>query len=213
MLNMKIKIALPVIVSFLVLVSVGFWKLGSPLELAWNYLVVNEKPVPSDVIIVLAGGVERTPFGVKLYQEGYAPKIIISGGESDFMEKQALALGVPEKDIIREVKSGTTFGNAYYSAEIMRSQGFHSAIVVTSAYHTRRSGIIFSEFFKDWKLTICAAPYDSSIPSTWWHHPETTYYVGTEYLKMVYLYLVEIPGRVISSLLFRIYNLSLNFLY
>jgi uncharacterized SAM-binding protein YcdF (DUF218 family) len=205
---MKNVVVLPVIAFFFVIVSVGFWKFDSLLEAVWTYLVVDEKPVSSDVIIVLSGDLSRVDQGVRLYYQGYAPRIILSGSSSPEMEKKALSLGVPKKDLIPEVKSRTTFENAYYSAEIMRAQGFLSAIVVTSAYHTRRSNIIFSRFFKDWRLTVCAVPYDTSISSSWWKHHQTAGYVISEYLKMVYLDLIEIPGHEISFIPFRLYDLS-----
>ena len=86
----------------------------------WNFLVVSEEPKPSDVIIVISGGIDRTPYGVELYKQGYANTILLSGGGSGDMEKQALSLGVPKDYILLEQKSGTTFENAKYSFVIVR---------------------------------------------------------------------------------------------
>ena len=191
------------------MVSVGFWQHDFLSKTIWNYLVVNEKPQSSDVIIVLSGGTDRVEQGVTLYQQGYAPKLLLSGSSAHKMEQLALSLGVPKQNILLDVKSTTTFGNAYYSAKIMRAQGFQSAIVVTSDYHTHRASIIFSQFFKGWQLTVCATPYSSSISTDWWKYKQTSEYVITEYLKMVYLYLIELPGQTITSLLTR-YNVYLR---
>ncbi|KKR38754.1 MAG: hypothetical protein UT71_C0008G0001, partial [Parcubacteria group bacterium GW2011_GWF2_40_10] len=48
----------------------------------YDFLVVQDKPEKSDVILVLAGDSngERVDQAVKLYKEGYAPKILMSGG-------------------------------------------------------------------------------------------------------------------------------------
>jgi len=198
---MKTKVAVPLIAAFLLLVSNGFWQYNSLLESMWDFLVVDEQPELADVIIVLGGGKERIGEGVRFYRQGYAPKIILSGDASHWMENQALSSGVPATDIIPERKSRTTFENAIYSVQIMEDQDFRSAIVVTSAYHTRRSRIIFSRFLKDSELTVCAAPYDSSIASSWWRHSQTTRYVITEYIKLMIHYLVEIPVYEIYSII------------
>jgi uncharacterized SAM-binding protein YcdF (DUF218 family) len=200
-LAMKNKIFLTVITVFLVLVILGFWKHDLLCQTVWDFLVVNEKPQPADVIIVLSGGEGRVEQAVRLYQGGYAPKIILSGDRYHTLEKRAIALGVPVKDILVDLNSNTTFGNAYYSAEIMRTEDFKSAIIVTSAYHTRRAGIIFGHFFQEWKLTICAAPYDTSLSADWWKNRLSFVHVVGEYLKLIYLYLVELPVQKVFSIL------------
>lgn len=187
---MKKNIIWAIIAIFLILVIADFWKHDVILSSMWNYLVVNEEPKQSDVIIVLSGGNGRVEYGVKLYQSGYADKLLLSGS-SPRMLRQAMSLGVPEDHILLENKSRTTFGNAKYSSEIMRSQGFKSAIVVTSPYHTRRAGIIFNQFFQGWDLTICSIPYDSSTSSNWWKDKNTATNVITEYLKLGWYYLFE----------------------
>jgi len=157
----------------------------------WNFLVVNEEPKPADVIIVLSGGYDRVEHGVRLYQQDYADKILLTGGGSHKMKEQALDLGIKEDNILLEDKSGTTFENAKYSVEIVRAQGFQSAIIVTSPTHTRRSSIIFAEFFEGVDLTVCSVPYDLSIADQWWKDRSTTRDVVSEYLKLLWHYLFE----------------------
>ena len=129
--------------------------------------------------------------GVSLYQRGYANKILFTGGGSQMMKGQALSLGITEDHILLEEKSRTTFENAKYSIEIMRTQGFQSAIMVTSPLHTRRASIIFTQFFKGVDLTICSVPYDLSIAGKWWKDRNTAKAVITEYLKLLWHYLFE----------------------
>lgn len=157
----------------------------------WNLLIVNEEPKPVDVIIVLSGGEDRVEHGVRLYQQGYANKILFTGGGSQKMKEQAMSLGIKEDQILLEGKSRTTFENAKYSIEIIRAQGFQSAIIVTSPTHTRRANIIFSQFFKGVDLTICSVPYDLSIADKWWKDRNTAEVVITEYLKLIWHYLFE----------------------
>jgi len=156
----------------------------------WNYLIVNEEPKPSDVIIVLIGDSGRLEEGVKLYQSGYANKILFTAVGAQRMANQAQTLGLTPDHILWEEKAWTTLGEAKYSSEVMRAQGFKSAIVVTSPYHTRRASIIFGQFFKGWDLTICSIPYDASTASNWWKDPRTTTAVISEYLKLALHYLL-----------------------
>jgi len=184
--------SIPCVIIILILAFIGIWKSDWFLNNIWNYLVVNEEPRPSDVIIVLSGGeFQRVEYGVKLLQQGYADKILFSGGSAQVLRRRAISQGVTEEQMLLETKSGTTFENALYSANIMREQGFNSAIIVTSPYHTRRVSIIFNEIFKDWEITISPYPYDESISSNWWKDRATAEIVISEYLKLVWHYLFE----------------------
>ena len=172
------------------LVAVFVCGLGSYflLKNASNLLIVNEEPKPSDVIIVLEGGNDRVAEGVSLYQSGNADKILFTGGAGTHdMARYALSLGVTLDHLIIEDTSCTTFGNAKNSLEVMQTQGFKSAIVVTSPYHTRRASIIFHQIFRGLDLTICSVPYDNN----WWKNRRNLMAVTTEYMKLVYHYLFE----------------------
>ena len=162
-----------------------------------KFLIVDEEPKPADVIIVLAGDSRvRVDHGVKLYQAGYANKILFAGGsrssqitDAQIMERQALSLGVPQDDILLEEKSISTYENAKYSLEIMQAMKFKSAILVTSPYHTRRASIIFGRFFKGIDLTTCSVPYNSSDIGKWWTDSDKFNVVTSEYFKLVWYYL------------------------
>lgn len=77
--------------------------------------------------------------------------LIISGGsvysgtraEAPVVARIAADLGVPAEKIIVEEKSRDTFENARYSAAICRQQRFRKIILVTSAYHMKRSLLMF----------------------------------------------------------------------
>lgn len=124
-----------------------------------------------DVIVVLAGGVNndgtlppnaklRVKKGVELYNQGKAPKIIMSGAygfwfdwlkkvppiyESEAMKTYALSLGVPKEDIFIEVESKDTFGNAYFvKVSFLEKYNWENIVVVTSDYHLPRAKIIFN---------------------------------------------------------------------
>lgn len=182
------------IVGFLGLVLglVSIFKFNSIINDVGNFLIVNEMPQKSDVIIVLAGDSgERLNYGVALYQQGFADNLLLSGGMSYVQMVPQLLQGIPESDILREDKSRTTFENAKYSLKIIQARGYRSAIVVTSPYHTRRASIIFSQVFKGIDVTICPVPYDAGMTHNWWQSGGSTQFVVSEYLKLVWHYLFE----------------------
>ncbi len=156
----------------------------------WDFLVVDETPQRSDVIIVLSGDEGRAEYGVELFKQGYADFILLSGGSATSMGRIALRAGITEDHIIIENKSHTTYENASNSTDIMQTHNFKSAIVVTSAYHTRRAGLIFSQYISGHNLTICAVPLD--FPDNhWWEDKHLAKTVFKEYLKLTYHYLVK----------------------
>ena len=79
--------------------------------------------------------------------------IILSGGQvySDSGQEAVIAsrilkdLGVPEDKIIVEGKSINTTQNAQFSTELMRQHGLEKPVLVTSAFHMRRSVLNFAK--------------------------------------------------------------------
>lgn len=131
-------------------------------------LTLHEQPQAVDVIVVLGAGArrqgeplppqakERVMRGVQLLQQGYASTLIMSGGlskagyvESDLMTAYAKTLGVPDAQLIAEQHSKNTWDNANESLAIMAEHDWHSALVVTSPYHTLRSCTIFRRLQAD----------------------------------------------------------------
>jgi uncharacterized SAM-binding protein YcdF (DUF218 family) len=186
------KIILWTVVSLcLALVLALILNFESILSDIGNFLIVNEVPQKADVIIVLNGSYDRVPYAAMLYQSGYAEKVLLSG-DNGYMTQQALSLGIPKSALILEDQSKTTFGNAQYSLNIIKQQGYNSAIVVTDQYHTRRASIIFAHFFKGILLTICPVPYNPAITQIWWKNSNSREFVISEYLKFGWYYIVEL---------------------
>ena len=93
----------------------------------------------------------RVSEGVREYERGVAPRLIMTGGpahnnivEAESMARVARAQGVPQSAIVLEPRADSTIENACFSAQIMKQNGWRSAEVITSAYHLPRAGIIFS---------------------------------------------------------------------
>jgi len=114
---------------------------------AWFYpekflCVDSGAGVTADVIVVLGGGAkeQRAERAAELFRAHAAPRILVTGAGDDEINRQILlAHGVPAAAIEVEGKSTTTHENAEFSCNILRTEKIHSAIVVTSWYHSRRS--------------------------------------------------------------------------
>lgn len=142
-------------------------------------IIRDEVPRGADVIIVLGGGVvvethalpfgpeERVAEGIRLWQDGLAPRIMMTGGlvegtdytESNVMRAYAEQLGVPRENIIEEMDAHDTHENATNSKRIMQERGWKTALVVTSYFHTRRACEVFE---KEGVTIICVAAYPSA---------------------------------------------------
>ncbi len=152
--------------------------------------MVNEEPVKSDVIIVLAGDEGgRTDYGITLFEEGYSDKLLLTGciESTDKMVQQAIAAGLTENEIIIEDQSVSTYENALNSKQLLLEAGYQSAIVVTSDYHMKRSSLVFNKAFKDTdiSLTYCSLNQDGFTPEKWWSNSYSFKLVFSECIKIV----------------------------
>ncbi|MBA4419421.1 MAG: YdcF family protein, partial [Syntrophus sp. (in: bacteria)] len=81
---------------------------------------------------------------------------LISGGnvfgrepEAEVTKRFLKSLGVKESDIIPESKSQDTFENARFTRDICKEKGIKSILLITNAYHMRRSVMLFHKYFSD----------------------------------------------------------------
>lgn len=119
----------------------------------------HTKGAPSDVIIVLGAAVwngkpspalrERLDVALQAWKDKKAPVIIGSGGtngeelsEGETMKRYLVAGGVPASKIIVEDDSYSTMENLQNSKAIMDKKGYHSAVIVTHAFHAYRASLM-----------------------------------------------------------------------
>jgi len=96
-------------------------------------------------------GVDRVLQSARLYHEGIAPRIIISGGnwqaedtnrpsEAMVVRELLISLGVPVEDILIEEKSRTTRENFLFTDALLKQHGLEGPLaLVTSATHMPRA--------------------------------------------------------------------------
>lgn len=107
-----------------------------PLQILWDYLGMHQTPEKADVIVGFGNfndNIARR--AAELYLQGYAPKILFSGGlgrntknllpepEADRFARVAMDCGVPEADILREDKSTNTKENILFTREMLEKLG------------------------------------------------------------------------------------------
>lgn len=162
---------------------------------AGHLLVLDEPPQQADVIVVLAGDRgSRTAHGAALFHAGYAPYLIVSGGQTYhtttsavLMRDHAVELGVPAATVLPEDRADSTYENAVFTRELMEQHSFTSALVVSSNYHMRRVKFTFEREFRDSgiDLTYSAAADPDFDPARWWTNNKSIMYTFTEYVKFI----------------------------
>lgn len=125
-----------------------------------------------DAVVVLGARVDgdgnpspallaRTTEGVREYQRGVAPRLILSGGadhepyvEARVMARVAEAQGVPASAIVLDPDSLDTVQNGCFVTRLMKAHGWTSAEVVTSRSHAPRAGMILSREPIRWRMHV-----------------------------------------------------------
>ena len=104
----------------------------------------------------------RISTAAKLYAMQKATQILVTSGieyqradgsrrtEADDMRELLIALGVPAQAILTEGKAKNTKENAHFSAKTLRELNVREILLVTSAYHLKRS----TELFRAEALTV-----------------------------------------------------------
>jgi uncharacterized SAM-binding protein YcdF (DUF218 family) len=125
--------------------------------------------------------VARIDHAVSLYKDGFAPKILMSGGtdedgvnEAETMKKIATESGVPEENILTEKESTSTYENLLLSQKIINNAGLHSVIIVTEPYHIARAGLVASKL----NYTYTLSP---AINSTCWD--QNSFFANWNFIK------------------------------
>jgi uncharacterized SAM-binding protein YcdF (DUF218 family) len=201
---MKISRKFKLVVALLCLVVV--WIFLAPW-LAERLII--EKPLESaDAILILSGShtyVERTQKASEIFRKGIAPKIYLTDdGEQagwskvekrnpsyvELARNSLISQGVPAGNIeILEPQVTGTIYEARILSEKAKAANLRSVLIVTSAYHTRRSLATFQKIFDEnnqtIELGIVSPPTGEQTPPpfSWWLSADGWKFVAGEYVK------------------------------
>ncbi len=142
------------------------WVLVSAAVLAAVYFYGQQDHAQqADAIVVLGSALRRdgTPgdalrrrsvWGAGLWQAGYAPHIICTGGigvgqtrsEAEGCKEVLMANNVPEDAIYLEPQSRSTEENAINTRRILEANHWTSVLLVTDSFHSLRGHLIFNSY-------------------------------------------------------------------
>lgn len=190
-----------------------------------KFLILDEKPVRTDAIVVLCSGVEYYPRLIEaadLYQKGFARKIVINGNRKTNalrnLEKKGFKeccawyknsvrilslLKVPKKKIMHisvENAYDTITESKAVGNELVR-QGYKSIILTTSKFHSKRAHYIWAKTFEG-KLAVYSVPArtDPFDPNGWWKEGRQIRWVLSEYGAWAYYFWKNIKENGLSDL-------------
>jgi uncharacterized SAM-binding protein YcdF (DUF218 family) len=165
--------------------------------LVFLWVLPNEEVVldrNADGIVVLTGGTSRVADALELLATGHGKRLLITG----------VNLGTTTADIGRQTagydkflnccvdldySALNTFGNAVETRRWAIDRGFHSLVIVTSAYHMPRALAEIAHQLPDVTLIPFPVVSDRLRLEPWWSNCTTTRLVLSEYFKYLYAHL------------------------
>jgi uncharacterized SAM-binding protein YcdF (DUF218 family) len=187
-----------VILLFLVIFGAVLYLVRRPiLRLTAEWWIVEDPLDKADALIVLGDDnfyADRATRGAQLFREGKAPVIVASGrrlrpnaGIAELMEHDLIERGVPREKIVRFVHDAdSTLEEAQALTRLVKGKKWHSVIVVTSNFHTRRARYIFRRVFPQGVEVRVASARDGDFdPEHWWEKRKSTKELTREFAGMM----------------------------
>ena len=139
------------------------------LQVIWDYLCLRQEPQKADCIVGFGNfNTDIARRAAELYHQGYAPKILFTGGlgrntegllpepEAVRFAKAAMECGVPAEDIIIEDKSTNTKENILFTRTKLEEQGIPAGHVlgVHQPFMERRISAAMGVYWPELKFTV-----------------------------------------------------------
>ena len=186
--------------------------MGGALESEWPVVKAEDAPT-ADAIVLLGGGMgsntnvypyaemwngaDRVWHAARLYKAGKAPIVIPTGaGEKESSVPLLLDLGVPEGAIRVESEARNTEENAKFVEKILEPRNSQNTrkrvLLVTSAWHMRRSVLMYRKYAPSLEIIPAAADYEAtvqtgrpfSLKDLW---PDATMFYANSYILKEYI--------------------------
>jgi uncharacterized SAM-binding protein YcdF (DUF218 family) len=115
----------------------------------WPAPRLQEIPWEPDAIVVLGSGdVVRVREAARMAERFPEAPVIITG-DSGFLERELLGLGVPPERLVIEPDAESTYENAALLAPILEEMEVKRAVIVTNWFHVPRAGAVFRSRFPE----------------------------------------------------------------
>jgi uncharacterized SAM-binding protein YcdF (DUF218 family) len=142
-------------------------------------LIRTDAPAKSDVIVALAGDPRshREKHAAALHQQGWAKHVVVGGVQASWgihtaeaAKRYVVSLGVPESNVWMIRDTWNTRQEAKQLERLMRANQWRSAIVVTSAFHSRRATYTIERAAPDFAFRSAPVPMAPPEwqPDGWW---------------------------------------------
>jgi hypothetical protein len=178
-----------------------------------DYLALDDSPSQSDLIFVLAGRPERKAFGLQLFRQGIAPRIILSVGRFEVRKMDAFGfqdlnmremvrhMAPEDRHFFIEISDGSrtvtparikrvgTFGELAALADYIRERQIKNLILISTSVHLRRVRLCCRKMSGLRRLNISYVPVPEELSSfqrdRWWKKLDQWSYIGSEYIKLL----------------------------
>jgi len=194
------------LLSSIALLLAALLVLGVFTITAGHFLTAVDAFSQADAIVVLGGdggNFFRVQQGVALFNQGYAPLVVFSGGVSqkdaglacssaELSLEAAQELGLPDGAAIIASGAQSTYDEAVNLRRLAQQHHWHSLIIVTDLFHTRRAARTFRTLLPDTTIYACpepsrrvsAAPDPNVDAARWWRTEEGLVAVFNEVIKL-----------------------------
>jgi uncharacterized SAM-binding protein YcdF (DUF218 family) len=171
-------------IFFLALLGVLYLVRHPILRLAGGFLIVDDEPRTSEVIVVLGDNYnsDSAARAAELFKAGWAPRIVASGKylrpyatEAELEQHDLTDRGVPAAAIVRyPYRAAGMREEARGLATFLGSHGWKKVIVVTANYRTRRVRYVLERSLPEGaEVRMVAARDPDYDPNEWWKHRES----------------------------------------
>jgi uncharacterized SAM-binding protein YcdF (DUF218 family) len=168
---------------------------------------------PVEVILVLAGKMERKRYGLELYRAGVAPRLVLSVGRFEVSkmlqfdlewvnELKSLRDGTPpaERNFFvtmdasgvrlekANLKRCSTYGEALAFRRLLEQEDGRRVMVISTDVHLRRVALTFATVFRRTPIQFVYCPVPTRLAfmarDNWWRRPADRWFVITEMTKL-----------------------------
>ncbi len=167
--------------------------IGGALEREWPVVRAEEAPAADAIVLLgggmgantnaspyaeMWGGADRVWHAARLYKAGKSPIVIPTGsGERESTLPLLIDLGVPEGAILVEDKARNTEENAKFVSRMLEdyvrqeecangknvNAGKRRVLLVTSAWHMKRSKLMYEKYAPELEIVPAATDYEASV--------------------------------------------------
>jgi hypothetical protein len=183
----------------LALALLGGLSIGLAVK-AGGFLVMDA-PLPSDVILVLAGETDRRPErALQLLAQGYGRRVVLDVPTNtkiyEFTEiqlAQKYIQDLPQAGSVSicPIDGLSTKDESKDAEKCLAREGGKSVLIVTSDFHTRRALSIFQREIPGHEYSVAAARDGAQFGVRWWTHRQWAKTLVDEWLRLIWWKMVD----------------------